>query len=882
MSVPEIVSSTPMMKQYNRLKQEHADCILLFRLGDFYEMFGTDAITAAKILGIALTTRDKNKPNAIPLCGVPYHAVDGYIAKLINQGHKVAVCEQVEDARAAQGLVKREIVRVITPGTLLESNLLNDKQNNYLMAVFPQGNELGLAVLDISTAEFMATQFSDKHGEQLENELTRLQPKEILLPRELAQSNGLAESIKQLSNAHINPLEDWIFEHSQAYFLVTQCLHTLNLEGFGCEELKLATSAAGAILHYAQQTQKSAIEHIHRLRVYSLKDYMALDAATQENLELVRSSREGSRKNSLLGVIDHTVTASGSRRLKQWLLHPLLDLADIVARHEAVEEFLTNGLVRRSLRQKLEQIHDLERLISRISLGVANARDMVALAASLIAIPDIKHEIDDFSAPLIKQTLAQCDELSDVAAAINQAIVDNPPLTLKEGGVIKDGHDPQLDKLRHICREGKGWISRLEARERERSGISSLKVRFNKVFGYYIEITKANLKLAPEDYICKQTLVNATRFITPELKEYEEQVLGAEDKIHELEFELFCQIRQQVAQNSRRIQQTAQALARLDTLASLAELSARANYVRPNMNRGSAIEIIEGRHPVLEQLSIDKTFVANDTRLDGEENQLLIITGPNMAGKSTYIRQVAQISLLAQMGSFVPAESATLSIVDRIFSRVGAADNLVRGQSTFMVEMSETANIINNATRHSLIILDEIGRGTSTYDGLSIAWAVAEYIHDRKKIGAKTLFATHYHELTDLALTLKGVKNYNIAVREWNDQIIFLYKVLAGSADRSYGIQVARLAGLPEDLIQRAKEILSNLEQQELNEAGKPKLSRGSKPHDEKPDRQLNLFLTAQDMILKEIKGLDLSGLTPLEALNKLARWQEKLKPAGE
>lgn len=879
MPTPKTAPPTPMMQQYNRLKQEHADCILFFRMGDFYEMFGQDAVTAAKILGIALTSRDKNKPNAIPLCGVPYHAVDGYIAKLILQGYKVAVCEQVEDPKVAKGLVKREVVRVITPGTVLESNLLSDKQNNYLMAIFPQGKELGLAILDISTAEFMATQFEDEHYQRLENELVRLQPREILLPGELAQDNGLVQFIKQISNAHINSVEDWVFDHSQAYFLVTQCLHTLNLEGFGCEELKLATSASGAVLHYAQQTQKTAIEHVHGLRVYQLEDYMLLDAATQTNLELVCASRDGSRKNSLLGVMDHTVTALGGRMLKQWLLHPLLDLDEIIARHEALEEFKTNGLTRRSLRQRLENIYDLERLISRISLGVANARDMTSLAASLLAIPGIKHEIDDFSSELVKKTLRGCDELSDVAEVISRALTDNPPLNLRQGGLIRDGYDNKLDDLRCICRDGKGWIAQLEASERGRSGISSLKVRFNRVFGYYIEITKANLQLVPEDYICKQTLVNATRFITPKLKEYEEKVLGAEERIYELEAEIFCRIRQQVAQSSKRVQKTAQALAQLDTLAALAELAAQSNYVRPAMNPDDTVQIVDGRHPVLERLACDKAFVANDILLDGEENQLLIITGPNMAGKSTYIRQVAQICLMAQMGSFIPAKSATLGIVDRIFSRVGAADNLVKGQSTFMVEMSETANIINNATRRSLIILDEIGRGTSTYDGLSIAWAVAEYIHDKNKIGAKTLFATHYHELTDLTLTLKGVKNYNIAVREWNDQIIFLYKVLEGGADRSYGIQVARLAGLPEEVIQRAKEILHNLEQQELNEAGKPKLSRSNKVKSEKPDKQMSLFITTQEMVIKELKGLDISGLTPLQALNKLAELQEKLKP---
>ncbi len=875
---PKTISTTPMMRQYLGLKKKHPDSLLFFRMGDFYEMFGEDAVVASKILGVALTSRDRKNPNAIPLCGIPYHALDNYLAKLIVKGHKVAICEQIEDPKLAKGLVKRDVVRVITPGTLLEDNLLSGKQNNYLMAIFSDKERIGAAFLDISTAEFSACEFTDNNNHKLQNELTRLEPKEILLPKKLASDNGFLESIKRLCSAQINLLDDWIFEYNQAYGLVTERLNTLNLEGFGAEGLPLATCAAGAALYYAQDTQKASLEHIHRLRIYHLDDYMLLDAATLANLELTCSAWTKERKNSLLGVMDHTVTAMGARRLKNWLLHPLLKLDDIISRHEAVEELYNNGFMRRSLRDKLEGIHDLQRLISRISIGTANARDMLSLGASLALIPDIKKTLLECKCNLIINTLKECDDLSDIVALTGQAIADNPPLTLKEGGLIKTGYNRELDELRNIRSDGKSWIARLELQERKRTGISSLKVRYNKVFGYYIEITKANLDSAPDDYIRKQTLVNSERFITPELKEYEEKVLGAQERICELEFELFCDIRNQVAAQSERIQSCAHALAILDCLACLAELAHKSGYVRPVMDAGSIIKITEGRHPVIERLSVDNTFIANDTYLDNNKDQLLIITGPNMAGKSTYIRQVAQIILMAQMGSFIPAESARLGVVDRIFTRVGASDNLVKGQSTFMVEMGETANILNNATNRSLIILDEIGRGTSTYDGLSIAWAVAEYIHNKKHIGAKTLFATHYHELTDLSLTLKGVKNYNAAVKEWDEQIVFLYKVVQGGASRSYGIQVAKLAGLPNEVIQRAKEILCNLESQELNETGRPKLSKSKRRSRKKNNRQLSLFLTPSDTIVKQIKNIDLSAITPLEALNRLAKWQKDLQ----
>ncbi|MFH0926251.1 MAG: DNA mismatch repair protein MutS [bacterium] len=894
-------NQTPMMKQYREIKKNYSDSILFFRMGDFYEMFERDAEIASKALSLTLTARNKNSKENIPLCGLPYHAADTYIARLIRQGFKVAICEQVEDPKLAKGIVKREVIRVITPGTVMDTNLLQEKENNYLMAIYPGKNKIGLSMLDISTGEFLLTEYNGQAPlEKLHNELSRLEPKEVLIPplvsdnqesrtknkERIYSDEKLVGLLRQFPHVSYNFLDEGIFDYASAYQRVTEYFHTTSLEGFGCEGLRLATSAAAAVLYYVQETQKSLASHINKLSVYNPNNYMLLDSSTQQNLELTKTTRDQQKAGSLLSVLDQTVTAMGGRLLKNWLLHPLLDMQVIKARQEAVGYLKDNLILRAQLREGLQEIYDLERLVSRISLAIANARDLIALKTSIKKIPAIKTLLNQTTAPLILDILDESDELQDISFLIENSIIDEPPFTLREGGLIKPGINGELDDLKSISRDGKGWIANLEGKERQRTGINSLKVRFNKVFGYYIEITNTNLHLAPADYTRKQTLSNAERFITPELKEYETKVLGAEEKIVELEYQLFCQTREKITQEISRIQMTAQAIAQVDALFSLAEVAAKNNYVKPVMEEDNIIKIIEGRHPVLEQIAGVK-FIPNDTYLDNEENRLSIITGPNMAGKSTYIRQVALISLMAQLGSFVPAKEANLGIVDRIFSRVGASDNLLKGQSTFMVEMNETANILNNATSKSLIILDEIGRGTSTFDGISIAWAIGEYIHDKDKIGAKTLFATHYHELTDLALTLKGVKNYNIAVREVNEEIIFLRKILPGGADRSYGIQVARLAGLPKEIISRAKEILADLEQAELNGIGRHEEEGAIAKNEERKtknekqvvlDKQLSFFSFEPHPVVGELKEIDINSLTPLQALNKLAELKGKVK----
>ncbi len=874
---------TPMMRQYQEIKRQHPDGFLFFRLGDFYELFGKDAEQAARILGLTLTSRNKNKQNAVPLCGFPHHAAPGYIARLIKQGHKVVICDQVEDPKTAKGLVKREIVRVITPGTVWESELLDEKSNNYLVSLQIDADQVGLAALDLSTGEFKVTQFTDDHrNKTLEDELARLRPGEILLPaakRDWAENNNQHDSVNLLEH-NLVFLDDWIYEQEQAYSLLVGFFNTASLKGFGIEGFPSAVQAAGAALHYARETQKSNLGHIG-LKNYFLDNIMIVDAATQRNLELLANIQDNTPKGSLLELMDETVTAMGGRCLKNWLLHPLLDLKQLQQRQASIEEFLSAGL-RQSARQYLQRIYDLERLTGRVAMGKAGPRDLVSLKTSLEQIPSLKNVLRECRSSLTQELSANCDPLPDLQEIIGTAIIDDPPLSLKDGGIIRPGYNAGLDELRSLCSQGKSWIAGLEASERKRTGINSLKVRYNKVFGYYLEVTRANLDSVPEDYIRKQTLANAERFITPALKEYEEKVLGAEEKIYILEEELFQQLRIKVAAYIPQLKTTAQAIAQLDTLAGMAELAGKRHYFKPELHTGAELQIIEGRHPVIEQNLVNKRFVPNDTLLDGQDNRLLIITGPNMAGKSTCLRQVALIVLMAQTGSFVPAKEARIGLVDRIFSRVGAADNLLKGESTFMVEMNETANIINNATKRSLIILDEIGRGTSTFDGLSLAWAIAEYIHNKKTLGAKTMFATHYHELTDLALNLDGVKNYNIAVREWNDEIVFLYKLIHGGCDRSYGIQVAKLAGLPPMVINRAKEILSNLEANELDAQGTPALSHSvNSPPPEFP-RQMSLFTpVADDPVVKEIKETDISQITPLEALNKIARWQEKMKIAG-
>jgi DNA mismatch repair protein MutS len=818
------------MKQYREIKRQHLDAILLFRMGDFYEMFDQDAVTASKVLEITLTARNKSKGIETPLCGFPYHAADGYIAKLIRRGFKVAVCEQVEDPKLAKGIVKREVIRVVTPGTVLDSNLLDAKDNNYLASLYPAKDGYGLAFLDISTGDFFMAEI-DGTGNlaELDTMLARFTPREIVLPKGYQPDTGLSGLLRQYTQA-INTYDDWTFDWQTANRKLIDHFKTTSLEGFGCGGMKIGISAAGAALSYIEETQKTGLANICRIKPFLSQAYMVLDASCQRNLELVRNIYDGSSKGTLLSVLDSTVTSMGGRKLREWLLNPLMDAAEIEHRLDAVAEFKNTHQLRSDLRTALGTIYDLERLISRVSLGAANARDLLALKQSFSALPQIRELLSKCNSRLIYDLTAGWDDLQDLLKLINDAIHDDPPYTLREGRLIKKGYNEVLDDLRSMSSEGKGWIAGIERRERERTGIGSLKVSYNKVFGYYIEVTKTNLQNIPPDYIRKQTLANAERFITPELKEYEDKVLGAEEKILDMEYRLFQQVRESVASSTVRIQDMARRLALFDCLVSLAETAAKNNYTRPVIIDGDTLRIIEGKHPIIEQLFTEERFIPNDTILDCEENQLVILTGPNMAGKSTYMRQVAVITIMAQMGCFVPAREAHIGLVDRIFTRVGASDFISRGQSTFMVEMNETANILNNATDRSLIILDEIGRGTSTFDGISIAWAVAEYIHT--KLRTRTLFATHYHELTELALTMDRVKNYTVAIKEWNDQIIFLRKVVAGGADKSYGIQVARLAGLPQAVIQRAKEVLANLEQAEFNELGEPvaasKTTRGT------------------------------------------------------
>ncbi|MCX7920087.1 MAG: DNA mismatch repair protein MutS [bacterium] len=888
---------TPLMRQYHQLKSQHPDAILLFRVGDFYEMFGDDAILGAKLLKLTLTKKHVGKDQTVPLAGVPHHAVNAYLARLIKQGCKVAICEQMEDPKFAKGVVKRQIVRVVTPGTVLEGSLLDEKINNYLIAINPKFDanriQIGFAIADLSTGEFLVTEFTDTPDLiKLKTELERLSPRECLLPDSLSKQSPMFGLCSQQPALTVYPYQEYQFAYDTAYPKLTAHFQTTTLKGFGCESLQLAVGSAGAILAYLKDTQKTELSHITSIRTYSTEEYLILDATTSQNLELFYTQREKSKSGSLLGVIDETITAMGGRKLRHWLSQPLLNIEKIKERQHGVHFFYHDHTLRRNLRELLDNIYDLERLLGKIGCGVANARDVLSLKKSLDIVPDINKVltqciprknigIDESPPSLLQQTINSLDDIPELRDLIHRAIVDDPPLSVKEGGLIKDNYFPPLDELREISRGGKNWVAQLEARERERTGIKSLKVKFNNVFGYYIEVTKPNLAFVPADYERKQTTANAERFTTPELKEWESKILGAEEKMVEMEYQLFSEIREKVIAQTKRIQQTADALALLDVLSTLAEVAVRYDYCLPELTEEPIIEIKDGRHPVIERFLPEQQFVPNDTYIDTNENRLLLITGPNMAGKSTYIRQVALISLLGQIGSYVPAKSAKLGLVDRIFTRVGAADNLLRGESTFMVEMNETANILHNATSRSLLILDEIGRGTSTFDGLSIAWAVAEYIHDM--VHARTLFATHYHELTQLASVLAGMKNYNVAVREWNEKVIFLHKIVPGPCDKSYGIAVARLAGLPLSVIQRAKEVLFDLEKysrtaKEELAATHPEVGTKSPQPEMVSGIQLSFFDFVSHPVVDELKSLDLSNLTPLQALQKLQELQEKIK----
>jgi DNA mismatch repair protein MutS len=829
--------TTPMMGQYRRIRGEvDPDTILFFRLGDFYEMFFDDAKEASQILDIALTKRQ-----GIPMCGVPYHAADSYLAKMIRAGRKVAICDQVEDPSQAKGIVRREITRVVTPGTVLEENVLESNRHNYLAGLCDAEGRFGLALLDLSTGAFHVEESDDLSA--LQDNLLRCAPAECVVPEERRDAPEFAALLRASGGTLLSSHEDWTFEYDAAYDFLTRHFGVHSLSGFGCDGLKAGIGAAGAVLHYVKQDLRRQVGHVRSLQVRNPSDYMMLDEATISNLDLaaVRGPGRPGVNATLLKVLDSTRTAMGARLLRDWLLRPLTDLSEIGRRHDALEAFTRNRAMLTDVRNELLRVKDLERLIARLGAGSGNARDLRALGASLAALPDVRQTVVGDGAGLLADLRERLAPMPQLVELIDRAIAEEPPISVKDGGLIRKGYHEELDQLRAAATEGRQWLAELQTREQDRTGIKSLKIRHNKVFGYYIEVTKSNLDQVPADYVRKQTLVNAERFITPELKEYENRILGAQERSLQLEYELFTQVREEAVKETVAIQRTADASAQLDVLAALAERALSMGYARPKMTEGTRLFIRDGRHPVVEQMPDAERFVPNDTLLDGEENQLAIITGPNMAGKSTYIRQVALIVVMAQMGSFVPAGEAEISLVDRVFTRVGASDDLARGRSTFMVEMQETANILNNATARSLIVLDEIGRGTSTFDGISIAWAVAEYLHNNPRVRAKTLFATHYHELTDLALTLRGVKNYNVLVREKNDRIAFLRKIVPGGADKSYGIQVARLAGLPQEVVDRAKEILGNLEEGEFGEGGQPKIARHSRRVRENRD-QLSLF----------------------------------------
>lgn len=854
---------TPMMRQYLQIKQKMKDTILFFRLGDFYEMFFDDAKIASKILGITLTSRGNLRGVKVPLAGIPYHAADGYISRLIKVGKKVAICEQVENPKLAKGIVKREIIRTITPGTALNPSLLEDKIHNYLAAINKNNNKFGFSFIDPSTGEFRVTELSTLT--ELLTELTRITPQECLIPLSLQED----ELVTKLQDITLTFQDDWIFNHSTGFNTLCELLGTSSLDGFGCENLHLGIGASGAIIHYLKETQRSALTYVNRLIPYFTSDFMILDAATLRNLELTKTIRTGEKTGSLIWVLDKTATSMGGRLLRGWILQPLINVEKIVYRQQGVAEIVDFTTLRSELFQALKNIHDIERLISRLDTNLANARDLIALKESLKMIPEIKGKLNSFNSKIIKDIEGDLEDLRDVTELIEKVIEDSPPLSLRDGGLIKEGYFQELDDLRNLSKNAKNWMVKLQQDEIKRTKINSLKVGYNKVFGYYIEITKPNLHLVPQDYIRKQTLTNAERFITPQLKEWEAKILNAQDKIVEIEYEIFLKVRAQIITEVKRIQKVANAIALLDVLLSLAQVAVENDYIMPEINNENILSIKDGRHPVVEKVLVGERFVSNDTFIDSNTDQILIITGPNMAGKSTYIRQVALIVLMAQIGSFIPAAKANIGIVDRIFTRVGASDELVKRQSTFMIEMIETANILNNATAKSLIILDEVGRGTSTFDGVSIAWAVAEYIHNNQRLQSRTLFATHYHELTELEFSLEKVKNYNIAVKEWNDKIIFLRKIVKGGTDRSYGIHVAELAGLPQEVITRATEILSSLEMSSVADEGKPKLST-IKPHDIPKPIQLTLFEPQSHRVVDELKEIDLNKITPIEAINRL------------
>lgn len=890
---------TPMMQQYMEIKNQYKDCILFYRLGDFYEMFFEDALTCTKELEITLTGKNYGQEERAPMCGVPYHAVEGYLSKLISKGYRVAICEQVEDPKAVKGIVRREVIRIVTPGTNLNPQALDESKNNYLMGIVHTTNAYGIATVDVTTGDFYVTEVDTDR--KLLDEVNKFNPSEIICNSTFMVSGVDIEDLRNRMQISVSDLEPWYFDDDLCTEALKKHFGVSSLAGLGLKDYTIGVIAAGAIMQYLIETQKNALTHLTRLTPYITSKYMILDSSTRRNLELVETLREKQKRGSLLWVLDKTKTAMGARLLRSYVEQPLIDKDEINDRLDAITELNNSVITREEIREYLNPIYDLERLISRISYKSAGPRDLIAFKSSLSMLPHIKGLLEGSSSNLLNKIHNELDPLSDIHFLIEQAIEEEPPLAVKEGGIIKDGYHAEVDKLRKAKTEGKTWLAELETKEKDRTGIKNLKVKFNRVFGYYLEVTNSYQNLVPENWIRKQTLANAERYTTSELKELEDVILGAEDKLFSLEYDLFCDIRDRIGKEVNRIQLTAKAVARIDVFTSLALVAERNNFARPSINEDGIIDIKDGRHPVVEQMLSNDMFVTNDTYLNNKENRISIITGPNMAGKSTYMRQTALVVLMAQIGSFVPASHAQIGIVDRIFTRVGASDDLASGQSTFMVEMTEVANILRNATKNSLLILDEIGRGTSTFDGLSIAWAVVEHISNPKLLGAKTLFATHYHELTELEGKLDSVNNYCIAVKENGEDIIFLRKIIKGGADKSYGIQVAKLAGVPDSVLKRAHEIVDELSKNDIAEKARAihtekglsvnedslvyetaatiePVSKPKKRSVDIPDQMSFFDFNSNDEILSELRELDMNSITPMDALNKLYQLQQKLK----
>ncbi len=891
---------TPMMQQYMEIKSQYNDCILFYRLGDFYEMFFDDALTCSKELQITLTGKNCGQEERAPMCGIPYHAVDGYLSKLISRGYRVAICEQVEDPKASKGLVKREVIRIVTPGTNLNPQTLDESKNNYLMGIVHTINAYGIATVDVSTGDFYVTEVDSDR--KLLDEINKFNPSEIICNSTFMVSGVDIEDLKNRLQISVSDLEPWFFDDELCMNALKKHFAVSSLAGLGLKDYTIGVIAAGSVMQYLFETQKNSLSHLTRITPYITSKYMLLDSSTRRNLELAETMREKQKRGSLLWVLDKTKTAMGARLLRNYLEQPLIDKNEINDRLDAVAELNETVITREEIREYLNPIYDLERLISRISYKSASPRDLIAFKSSLSMLPPIKYLLNNVSSALLSQIHTDMDTLEDMFGLINNSIIEEPPLAIKEGGIIKEGFHEEVDILRKAKTEGKTWLAELETKEKEKTGIKNLKIKYNRVFGYYLEVTNSYQELVPTDWIRKQTLSNAERYTTPELKELEDVILGAEDKLFSLEYNIFSDIRDQIAEEVSRIQQTAKAIAKIDAFTSLALVAERNGFVRPKINEEGIIDIKDGRHPVVERMISNDMFVANDTYLNNKDKRISIITGPNMAGKSTYMRQTALIVLMAQIGSFVPASYADIGIVDRIFTRVGASDDLASGQSTFMVEMTEVANILRNATKNSLLILDEIGRGTSTFDGLSIAWAVVEHISNPKLLGAKTLFATHYHELTELEGQLDSVNNYCIAVKEQGEDIVFLRKIVKGGADKSYGIQVAKLAGVPDSVLKRAREIVDELSKNDIAEKAKlikksdesfhqPEeslvlenadstlhTSKIRKKHADLPD-QLSLFdYNSNEDVLLELRELDMNEITPMDAMNKLYQLQMKVK----